>query len=77
MASNFYRAKDAPRYVLGHALELAFIGGGVIAALVLILGYRRINAKRENDMANGGRSRFTAEELSAKGDRAITFRYIY
>ena len=37
MASNFYRSKDAPHYVLGHALELAFIGAGVIALIILVV----------------------------------------
>ncbi|RYP17871.1 hypothetical protein DL765_004269 [Monosporascus sp. GIB2] len=77
MASNFYRQKDAPRYILGHALELAFIGAGVLAAAILMVGYAAINKKRDRAMQEGGQDRYTAEELSAKGDRAVTFRYMY
>ncbi|KAF5502178.1 putative transporter [Colletotrichum aenigma] len=77
MASNFYRQKDAPRYILGHGLELGFISVGIIAALVLIFSYIRINKKRDRQMAAGEDSRYTAEELSAQGDRAITFRYMW
>ncbi|RYP36432.1 hypothetical protein DL767_003395 [Monosporascus sp. MG133] len=77
MASNFYRQKDAPRYILGHALELAFIGAGVVAAAILIVAYAAINKKRDRALQEGGQDRYTAEELSAKGDRAVTFRYIY
>ncbi|RYP90110.1 hypothetical protein DL770_003802 [Monosporascus sp. CRB-9-2] len=77
MASNFYRQKDAPRYILGHALELAFIGAGVVAAVVLIAAYAAINKKRDRAVQEGGQDRYTAEELSAKGDRAVTFRYVY
>lgn len=77
MASNFYRQKDAPRYILGHGLELGFISVGIIAALILIFSYIGINKKRDRKMAAGEDSRWTAEELSTQGDRAITFRYMW
>ncbi|RYP02954.1 hypothetical protein DL764_005480 [Monosporascus ibericus] len=77
VASNFYRQKDAPRYILGHALELAFIGAGVVAAIILIVAYAAINKKRDRAVQDGGQDRYTAAEPSAKGDRAVTFRYIY
>jgi hypothetical protein len=77
MASNFYRAKDSPRYTLGHALELGFIGVGILAALVQVFGYKRINRNRERKMAEGGEGLFTAEEMSAQGDKSVTFRYVY
>jgi MFS family permease len=35
MASNFYRAADKPKYVLGHSLEVGFVSVGLIAVLVL------------------------------------------
>ncbi|KAF2184062.1 MFS general substrate transporter [Zopfia rhizophila CBS 207.26] len=76
MASNFYRAKDAPHYVLGHALELAFIVAGIIALLILLFNYRRINAKRARQVDEGAHTGYTPEEMSALGDRALTFRYI-
>ncbi|KAF2464318.1 MFS general substrate transporter [Lindgomyces ingoldianus] len=75
MASNFYRSKDAPHYVLGHALELGFIVAGIIALLVLVFSYRRINATREKQLAEGAHNGYTPEEMSALGDRALTFRY--
>ncbi|RBR11649.1 uncharacterized protein FIESC28_08876 [Fusarium coffeatum] len=77
MASNFYRQKDGPRYILGHALELGFIGGGIIAALILIFGYSRINKSRERRMAAGEHETISEEELSAKGDKAVTWRYMH
>ena len=76
MASNFYRAKDKPKYILGHGLELGFISAGIVAALILVFFYTTINRKRERKMAEGT-STFTNEELSAMGDRAYTFRYMY
>ncbi|PKS06826.1 hypothetical protein jhhlp_006902 [Lomentospora prolificans] len=77
MASNFYRAKDSPRYIMGHGLELGFIGAGIIAALILVFGYNRINKSRETQTAGGATDRSTTEELSAKGDKAVTWRYMY
>ncbi|KAL9097803.1 MAG: hypothetical protein Q9165_000129 [Trypethelium subeluteriae] len=74
-ASNFYRANDAPRYILGHGLEIGFTSLGILAAFVLVFNYRRINAKRAQQLANNEHNRFTPEELSTLGDRAITFRY--
>ncbi|KAG5919039.1 hypothetical protein E4U42_006623 [Claviceps africana] len=74
MAANFYRKGDAPRYVLGHALELGFISTGIIAMLVIVLGYRRTNVSRARALARGEASQFTEEELRARGDKAVTFR---
>jgi hypothetical protein len=77
MASNFYRQADSPRYILGHGLELGFICMGIIASLVLIFSYYRVNKRRAQRMADGELANFTTQELSAQGDRAITFRYMF
>ncbi|KAK2026761.1 major facilitator superfamily transporter [Colletotrichum zoysiae] len=77
MASNFYRQKDAPHYVLGHALMLGFIGLGIVAALILIVSYVRVNNARDRRMAEGEHERYTAEELADQGDKAVTFRYMW
>jgi hypothetical protein len=76
MASNFYRAKDSPRYVLGHALEIGFVCLGIVAVSLLMFNYTRINKKRARQMAAGEHNIYTPQELSALGDRAITFRYM-
>lgn len=75
MASNFYRAEDSPRYLLGHALELGFIVAGILGLLVLVFNYKRINAKRERQLAEGAHNGYTPEELGELGDRAITYKY--
>ncbi|KAH7375583.1 major facilitator superfamily domain-containing protein [Plectosphaerella cucumerina] len=77
MASNFYRGKDSPRYVLGHALELAFISAGIIASLVLLFSYSAINKKRGRRLADGEGAQRSVEELSAEGDKAVTWKYMY
>lgn len=75
MASNFYRSADAPRYKLGHGLEIGFICMGAVALLIQVFGYRRINKRREVSLAEGEAEKFTAEELGDLGDKAVTFRY--
>lgn len=77
MASNFYRSEDGPRFILGHALELGFIVAGIFGGLALVFAYSRINKKRDEAMANGAEDQYTLQELSEKGDRAVTFRYMY
>jgi hypothetical protein len=77
MASNFYRQKDSPRYILGHALELGFICGGIIAGTILIVAYNRINKTRERKVASGEADSISEAELSAQGDKALTWRYMY
>jgi hypothetical protein len=74
-ASNFYRKSDAPRYVLGHSLEIGVICMGICATSVLALSYRRVNYQRKKALEEGARERFTEEELSVLGDKAVTFRY--
>ncbi len=72
MASNFYRAKDRPKYILGHALEIGFLVAGLISVILLRWNYTRINKKREREGTKG----LTEEEMSEMGDRAPTFRYV-
>ncbi|KAL5478623.1 hypothetical protein ACEPAI_2808 [Sanghuangporus weigelae] len=76
IASNIYRTQDAPRYVIGHGVELLFVGIGFIVTPLLILLYTRINAKREAELKRiGGITKFTVEELHELGDRAPDFKY--
>ena len=76
MASNFYRAADKPRYILGHGLELGFITMGIIAAVIMVVSYSFINKKRSRMVEQGGDAR-PNEQLSDQGDKAYTFRYMY
>ena len=72
MASNFYRSQDAPKYILGHGLEIGFVVAGMAACLALRVFYGIANAKREkSDEAE----RLTDEQLADLGDKSPTFRY--
>ncbi|KFY04986.1 hypothetical protein O988_00359 [Pseudogymnoascus sp. VKM F-3808] len=73
MASNFYRHRDGPEFLLGHGLEIAFITMGLVAVVVLRINYARINRQRDLLMDEG--SELTDKEISDLGDRAPTFRY--
>ncbi|KAK5443531.1 hypothetical protein LTS15_010676 [Exophiala xenobiotica] len=73
MASNFYRTQDSPQFLLGHGVELGFVVLALLADVVLIIVYKRINKKRE--LACQQELAYTNQELSDKGDRAVTFRY--
>ncbi|EIN06839.1 MFS general substrate transporter [Punctularia strigosozonata HHB-11173 SS5] len=74
-ASNIYRTKDAPRYIVGHAIELMFVGIGFIALPIVVILYKRINSKRERLMNGDGKPTFSEQELRKMGDRAPDFRY--
>jgi len=76
MASNFYRSKDSPRYVLGHALEIGFVAAGLIAVSLLAFNYHRINKERDRKCAEGEHLRYTEKQLAEQGDRAVTYRYM-
>lgn len=80
MASNFYRAVDSPRYVLGHSLEMGFVCVGIIAAVVLNVGYAIANKRRASRLAQDsarGVVDMGTQELSEQGDKALTFRYMH
>jgi len=77
VASNIYLSADAPRYVLGHAIELMFVGIGFIFLPITILAYKRVNARRDalqQESSEKG-THYTDEELRRLGDRAPDFRY--
>lgn len=79
IAANIYRSQDSPRFLLGHGLELMFVGIGFIAVPVAVLTYLRINKKRDEaqgaSMENGEVKKYTDQELREMGDRAPDFRY--
>ncbi|KAB8075903.1 major facilitator superfamily domain-containing protein [Aspergillus leporis] len=72
MSSNFYRSQDAPKYMLGHALELGFCVGGMAAVVILRLSYQHINRKRDLMDVSG----YDMGEMVRLGDRSPLFRYM-
>ncbi|KAI0356821.1 MFS general substrate transporter [Trametes cingulata] len=79
IASNIYRTQDAPRYVLGHTVELAVVATGLVVVPTVVMIYVRVNARRDATLRNvkdGKTSATPPETLRALGDRAPDFRYI-
>ncbi|KAK0479697.1 MFS general substrate transporter [Armillaria novae-zelandiae] len=74
IASNIYRTQDSPRFILGHALELMFVGIGFVCVPIAVVRYKWINANREKEMQRG--MDYSHEELKRMGDRAPDFRYM-
>ncbi|KAK0213610.1 MFS general substrate transporter [Armillaria fumosa] len=74
IASNIYRTQDSPRFILGHALELMFVGIGIVCVPIAVISYKWINANREKEMQT--RMNYSREELKKMGDRAPDFRYM-
>ncbi|KAI0634516.1 MFS general substrate transporter [Trametes polyzona] len=79
IACNIYRVQDAPRYLLGHAVELGFVCMGLVLLPVMVITYMRANARRDavqRDMEERGiKVEYTTEELRKMGDQAPGFRY--
>jgi MFS family permease len=75
MACNFYRKQDAPNFVLGHAINIGFVCLGLSATCFWVWNYQRINRQRDGRLGQGEHLRSTTEELSLKGDKAVTFKY--
>ncbi|KAJ4469922.1 MFS general substrate transporter [Lentinula edodes] len=79
IASNIFRTQDKPRFILGHAIELMFVGIGLICLPITVIIYSRINKKRATFMsrvADGLERKPSPEELRELGDRAPDFQYI-
>jgi len=74
IASNIYRKQDAPRYVLGHSIELGFLGMGLLLTPLTAWIYSWINTRRDA-LDDGRYDNMTVEESKALGDRAPDFRY--
>ncbi|KAF8486591.1 MFS general substrate transporter [Gautieria morchelliformis] len=88
ISSNVFRTVDSPRFILGHGIELMFIGIGLICTPLVVLLYARINKQRDAYEASlsadsekavegsKGKYGYTPQELRELGDRAPDFRYV-
>ncbi|KAI0325820.1 MFS general substrate transporter, partial [Cubamyces sp. BRFM 1775] len=79
IASNIYRTQDAPRYITGHVVELAFVSMGLLVVPTAVTVYARINARRDTAQREasekGALQVYSRKELKRLGDRAPDFRY--
>ncbi|KAJ2777301.1 hypothetical protein GGI15_004555 [Coemansia interrupta] len=65
VASNVFLNWDAPRFVIGHTVNIAILALGICACIVT-----RINMGRRN-------RRYKQEGLAGFGNEATSFRYVY
>ena len=76
ISAYLYLARDAPRYIPGHATLLAFQGMAMLLAICMTTYLRRENARRDREFKPP--SEYTEEEKileREKGDNASFFRY--
>jgi hypothetical protein len=77
VSSFIYPKEDRPRYYKGHAICLAYCVLAVISAAIMVVYYKKANAKKE--ARNAARSApFTAEEKKQyedAGDSVDWFKY--
>lgn len=75
IASQIYRAKDAPQFKLGHGIEVMFICIGFICIAVLNIGYYFANKKKQKMIDEGKVEGLSTSELSEMGDKSPYFIY--
>ncbi|KAH9474337.1 putative transporter C11D3.18C [Psilocybe cubensis] len=79
IAANIYRSRDAPRYLVGHGVELMFVGMGLIVVPSIVFTYTRINKNRDaaqqQALSGGDATKYSKQQLRELGDRAPDFRY--
>ncbi|OJA07533.1 hypothetical protein AZE42_09420, partial [Rhizopogon vesiculosus] len=80
ISSVIYRSQDSPRFILGHGVELMFVGIGLTFLPIAVFLYKRINTQRdaaEHLALEGGKKVhiYSDQELRELGDRAPDFRY--
>ncbi|KAH9919553.1 MFS general substrate transporter [Fomitopsis serialis] len=78
VASNLYRPQQAPRYIMGHGLEIMFLSIGLVILPLVVALYARINSQRDKEIdgIEKGAVSYSDEELQRMGDRAPRFRYM-
>ncbi|KAJ3565341.1 hypothetical protein NP233_g7691 [Leucocoprinus birnbaumii] len=80
IASNIYRSRDSPRFIIGHGVELMFVGIGFICVPIAVISYMRINKSRDEAqrqaIERGEQNKYTPQQLREMGDRAPDFRYM-
>jgi len=79
-ACNIFRSQDAPRYLLGHGLEIMFISIGLIAIPIIVLTYRRMNDQLDREELLEKQQGQDAESkgegrASSTSSRSSGFRY--
>ncbi|KAI0636652.1 MFS general substrate transporter [Trametes polyzona] len=70
-----FLAKDAPKYIPGYSICIAFIGVSVLANTIYFLGVGWENRRRDRLQAQGAYEGLTTEEKKRMGDLNPDYRY--
>ena len=70
-----FLAKDAPKYIPGYSICIAFIALSLIANIVYFLGVSWENRTRDCDAAKGMHINLTEEDKKRMGDLNPDYRY--
>lgn len=74
-SSNIYRAKDSPRYFLGHGVELGLVIMGMFSSCLYAFLLTRANKEKEAEQARQDalpeheKRVYTVQELQDLGDK--------
>ena len=70
-----FLAKDAPKYVPGYSICIAFIGLSLLSCTVYFFGVGRENRRRDALQAQGAYDHISPEERKEMGDLDPDYRY--
>ncbi|AOW02532.1 major facilitator superfamily domain-containing protein [Yarrowia lipolytica] len=75
IASNVYRAPDAPAFKQGHTIAMSMVAAGMAIVIGMYLGYGFVNRRKTKNMLSGKYDHLTGAELARMGDRSPFFIY--
>ena len=70
-----FLAKDAPRYIPGYSVAVAFVALSLISSTIYYIGISWDNRKRDRAQANGTCAQLSEEEKRYMGDLSPDYRY--
>ena len=70
-----FLAKDAPRYIPGYSIAIAFIVLSLLACTVYFVGVSRENRRRDREQADGAHAHLSEDEKKRMGDLNPDYRY--
>lgn len=76
IATYAFPTTDAPRYVMGYCLCIAFIALSAAASLAYLVGITIENRRREKGLTTGTIEGLSPEQLDKLGDRHPDYRYL-
>ena len=70
-----FLSKDAPKYIPGYSISIAFIAVSLLANTVYFLGVSWENRTRERNAARGAYDHLSHEDKKQMGDLNPDYRY--